>query len=35
VIDSVVNVERDQNDNPLDKVEMTVRIANKSEVLDN
>ena len=35
VIDSVVNVDRDQNDNPLDKVEMTVRITTKSEVLDN
>tara|TARA_B100001765_G_scaffold181798_1_gene125473 strand:- start:1294 stop:1893 length:600 start_codon:yes stop_codon:yes gene_type:complete len=35
VIDSVVNVDRDQNDNPLDKVEMTVRITAKSEVLDN
>ena len=35
VIDSIVNVERDQNDNPLDKVEMTVRITTKSEVLDN
>tara|TARA_B100000427_G_scaffold13487_1_gene10784 strand:+ start:198 stop:797 length:600 start_codon:yes stop_codon:yes gene_type:complete len=35
VIDSIVNVERDQSDNPLDKVEMTVRIARKSEVLNN
>ena len=35
VIDSVVNVDRDQNDNPLDKVEMTVRIVKKSDISDN
>ena len=35
VIDSVVNVDRDQNDNPLDKVEMTVLIVKKSDISDN
>ena len=34
IIDEIVNVAKDQNDNPLDRVEMlSVRIAKRSEVL--
>ncbi len=33
IIDQIVNVAKDQNDNPLERVEMSIRIAKKSEVL--
>jgi len=33
IIDQIANVAKDQNDNPLEKVEMSVRIAKRSEVL--
>jgi peptidyl-prolyl cis-trans isomerase B (cyclophilin B) len=33
IIDMIANVAKDQNDNPLEKVEMTVRMAKRSEVL--
>ena len=33
IIDEIVNVAKDQNDNPLERVEMSIRIAKKSEVL--
>ena len=29
----IASVAKDQNDNPLEKVEMTVRMAKRSEVL--
>ena len=35
VIDSIANVEKDMNDNPLEKIEMTVRMVKRSEVLEN
>ena len=34
VIDSIVNVEKDMNDNPLEKIEMTVKMMKRSEVLE-
>ena len=34
VIDSIVNVEKDMNDNPLEKIEMTVKMVKRSEVLE-
>jgi peptidyl-prolyl cis-trans isomerase B (cyclophilin B) len=33
VIDQIATVAKDQNDNPLERVEMSVRIAKRSEVL--
>ena len=33
IIDEIVNVAKDQNDNPLERVEMSIRIAKRSEVL--
>ena len=33
IIDMIVSVAKDQNDNPLEKIEMTVRMAKRSEVL--
>ena len=33
IIDEIANVAKDQNDNPLERVEMSIRIAKKSEVL--
>ena len=33
IIDQIANVAKDQNDNPLEKVEMSIRIAKRSEVL--
>ena len=33
VIDSIANVEKDMNDNPLEKIEMTVKMAKRSEVI--
>ena len=33
VIDLIVNSEKDMNDNPLEKIEMTVTMMNKGEVL--
>tara|TARA_Y100000748_G_scaffold202079_1_gene169330 strand:- start:2587 stop:3183 length:597 start_codon:yes stop_codon:yes gene_type:complete len=33
IIDMIANVAKDQNDNPLEKVEMTVRMVKRSEVL--
>ena len=35
VIDLIVNSERDMNDNPLEKIEMTVVIKDRSEVLED
>ena len=35
VIDSIANVEKDMNDNPLEKIEMTVKMMKRSEVLEN
>ena len=35
VIDSIANVEKDMNDNPLEKIEMTVKMVKRSEVLEN
>jgi cyclophilin family peptidyl-prolyl cis-trans isomerase len=34
VIDFIANVEKDMNDNPLEKIEMTVKIVKRSEVLE-
>ena len=34
VIDSIANVEKDMNDNPLVKIEMTVKMMKRSEVLE-
>ena len=33
IIDQIANVAKDQNDNPLERVEMSIRIAKRSEVL--
>ena len=33
VIDSIANIEKDMNDNPLEKIEMTVKMAKRSEVI--
>ena len=33
VIDSIANVGKDMNDNPLEKIEMTVKMAKRSEVI--
>ena len=33
IIDQIANVAKDQNDNPIERVEMSIRIAKKSEVL--
>ena len=33
IIDKIANVAKDQNDNPLERVEMSIRIAKRSEVL--
>ena len=33
IIDEIANVARDQNDNPLERVKMSIRIAKRSEVL--
>ena len=33
IIDEIANVAKDQNDNPLERVEMSIRIAKRSEVL--
>ena len=35
VIDLIVNVEKDMNDNPLEKVEMKVLISDKSEIVED
>ena len=35
IIDQIVNVEKDMNDNPLEKIEMSVVIANKSDVIED
>jgi len=35
IIDQIVNVEKDMNDNPLEKIEMNVVIANKSDVIED
>lgn len=35
VIDLIVNSEKDMNDNPLEKIEMTVLMKDKSEVFEN
>jgi hypothetical protein len=35
VIDSIANVEKDMNDNPLEKIEMTVKMEKRSEVFEN
>lgn len=35
VIDLIVNSEKDMNDNPLEKIEMTVLIKDKSEVFED
>ena len=35
VIDLIVNSEKDMNDNPLEKIEMTVSMMNKGEVLQD
>jgi len=35
VIDSIANVEKDMNDNPLEKIEMTVKMVKRSEALEN
>ena len=35
VIDLIVNSEKDMNDNPLEKIEMTVVMKDKSEVLED
>ena len=34
VIDSIANVEKDMNDNPLEKIEMTVKMVKRSEALE-
>ena len=33
IVDEIANVAKDQNDNPLERVEMSIRIAKRSEVL--
>jgi peptidyl-prolyl cis-trans isomerase B (cyclophilin B) len=33
VVDQIVSVPRDENDNPLEKIEMTVRIVPRSQAL--
>ena len=33
IIDEIANVAKDQNDNPLERVEMSIRVAKRSEVL--
>ena len=33
IIDEIANIAKDQNDNPLERVEMSIRIAKRSEVL--
>jgi peptidyl-prolyl cis-trans isomerase B (cyclophilin B) len=33
IIDQIANVAKDQNDNPFERVEMSIRIAKRSEVL--
>ena len=33
IIDEIANVAKDQNDNPLERVEMSIRIAKRSKVL--
>ena len=33
IIDEIANVAKDQNDNPLERVEMSIRIAKRSDVL--
>ena len=33
IIDEIANVAKDQNDNPLERIEMSVRIAKRSEVI--
>jgi peptidyl-prolyl cis-trans isomerase B (cyclophilin B) len=33
IIDEIANVAKDQNDNPLERVEMSIRITKRSEVL--
>ena len=33
IIDEIANVAKDQNDNPFERVEMSIRIAKRSEVL--
>ena len=35
VVDKIVNLERDPRDNPLDRVEMTVSLVDKSEAIKN
>jgi peptidyl-prolyl cis-trans isomerase B (cyclophilin B) len=35
IIDEIANVAKDQNDNPLERVEMSIRIAKRSEVLSD
>ena len=35
VIDLIVNSEKDMNDNPLEKIEMTVLMKDKSEVFED
>ena len=35
VIDLIVNSEKDMNDNPLEKIEMTVVMKDKSEVFED
>ena len=35
VVDEIVNSERDPRDNPLDRVEMTISLVNKSEAIKN
>lgn len=35
VVDQIVNSERDPRDNPLDRVEMTISLVNKSEAIKN
>ena len=35
VIDLIVNSEKDMNDNPIEKIEMTVIMKNKSEVIQD
>ena len=35
VVDQIVNLERDPRDNPIDRVEMTVSLVDKSEAIKN
>ena len=35
VIDLIANAEKDMNDNPLEKIEMTVVIKDRSEVVQD